>query len=170
LPLFWIIILLAVVLAAFPLFNMYRLSQLDQEISSLQDSVLNDPNYPLLSQVSSTRAVVNEARGRLTTARQMDVALKTMDWLNEDFLLVLTGYVPRDVEITSIGVSPSGAVQMSGRATNRVAIAELEFNYRNTGRFTDLFIGNISRDGGTADIYSFTLTMQTKGVGSSAAN
>ena len=165
------VLLLIIAVAALPAYNYYRLMELDAEVSELSTSVLNDPNYGLLSEVSTAQGIVNNARINLATLQQIDVNLTESEWVREPFLEALTGVFPRDVAMLSLTVSPNGQVQIIGEATNKPAIAELQLNLRNTGHFSNLHVTTISRaqeDGGGA--FSFALLAQVKGVGANAGN
>jgi hypothetical protein len=166
-----LILLFLLVLTSYPAYNLYRIMQLNQEIETLQASVLDSPDYHLLSEVSSTRAVVAEAKGRLNTLTEMDKTLTAMDWLDEPFLETLMGVFPRDLAIENLVVALNRQVQLSGTATNKPAIAELELNLRNTKRFEQIHVPSITRDAtGRTDVFRFTLVMQVKEVGVRAVN
>lgn len=165
------ILLLVIAAAALPAYNYYRLMQLDAEVSQLSTSVLNDPDYALLAEVSTAQGIVNNARINLAALQQIDVNLAASEWVRAPFLEALTGVFPRDIAMRNLTISPNGQVQITGEATNKPAIAELQLNLRNTGHFTNLHVPTISRDqqdgGGT---FSFVLLAQVKGVGANAGN
>jgi hypothetical protein len=165
------VLLLIIAVAALPAYNYYRLMELDAEVDRLSTSVLNDPNYGLLSEVSTAQGIVNNARANLATLQQIDTNLTGAEWIREPFLEAVTGVFPRDVAMRNLTISPSGQVQITGEATNKPAIAELQLNLRNTGHFTNLHVPTISRgqeDGGGT--FSFVLLAQVKGVGANAGN
>lgn len=165
------ILLLIIAVAALPAYNYYRLMELDAEVDQLSTSVLNDPNYGLLSEVSSAQGIVNTARANLATLQQIDTNLTKAEWIKEPFLEALTGVFPRDVAMRNLTISPNGQVQITGEATNKPAIAELQLNLRNTGYFNNLHVTTISRAAEAgAQSFSFVLLAQVKGVGANAGN
>lgn len=58
-------------------------------------------------------------------------------------------------------------MELSGSASNKPAIAELEHNIRDTDRFESLYVQTISNQDNT---YSFKMEFNLKGVGADAAN
>lgn len=170
-PVIPVILLMVLILAAWPGYNYYRLTGLKQEVDLLSADVLNHPDYGLLAEVSSQRGVVQDSRNRLTTAQKMDVALTASEWLDEELLTILLDVFPRDLAIDSLSLGSGGQIQLSGSATNKPAIAELEYNLRRTGRFENLHVPSIVRTAsGRVDIFTFSLSMQVKGVGGNASN
>ena len=169
LPIVPIILIVLFLLTNVPAYNLYRIMRTNRDTKKLEQTVLNSPDYHLLAEISSTRAAIAEATSRLALLDKMDQALVAQEWLNEPFLATLMGVFPRDLTIENLNISPSGQVQMSGAATNKPAIAELELNLRSTGRFASIHVPTITRDS-TESVFRFALTMQTKGVSSGAAN
>jgi hypothetical protein len=159
--------ILVVLLAAVPVFNFIRGFQMDAQISDLETSVLNDPNYPMLSEAMALRLGIEDGKVRLETLKKMDIVLIDMEWLDEPFLFSLMSTVPKDLEIKNMSVLQDKNIQISGSATNKPAIAELEYNLRNTERFENLLVRSISNAEG---VYDFMMTLQLKGAGEDAAN
>lgn len=163
-----IIALLVILVAALPVFNLVRSFMLDSEIETLEADVLNHPKYPLLAEADMMRAGIIDGKVRLETLKKMDTVLTGQEWLDEPFLFSLMGTVPRDLEIKNMALNPGKEIQISGSATNKPAIAELEFNLRNTQRFENLLVRSINNT--ETGFYDFTMTLRVKGVGEDASN
>lgn len=163
-----IIALLVILVAALPVFNLVRSFMMDSEIKTLEADVLNDPNYPLLAEADMLRAGIADGKVRLEVLKNMDVVLSGQEWLDEAFLFSLMSTVPKDLEVKNMALNPGKEIQISGSATNKPAIAELEYNLRNTDRFENLLVRSINNT--ETGFYDFTMTLRVKGAGEDAAN
>lgn len=169
-PVIPVVLLLALALAAFPLYNWWALGNLSNEVAELDAAIKNNPSYALLSEVNTQQALVNEARSRLSLMRSFDTAMSSAQWLDEAFIDLLFSVFPKDMAIESISIAPGGQIQLSGAATNRPAIAELELNMRSTEKFDNIFISGITPDATGIQAYRFTLSAVAKGVAKNATN
>lgn len=163
-----IIALLVLLVAALPVFNLVRSFMMDSEIEALEADVLNSPKYGLLAEADMMRAGIADGRARLEVLKKMDTVLTAQEWLDEPFLFSLMGTVPRDLEIKNMALNPGKEIQISGSATNKPAIAELEYNLRNTQRFENLLVRSINNT--ETGFYDFTMTLRVKGAGENASN
>jgi hypothetical protein len=160
--------LLVVLLVALPVYNLVQSMLMDRQIEALETSVLNDPDYPLLAEADMMRAGIEDGKVRLETLKKMDTVLTSMEWLDEPFLFSLMSTVPKDLEIKNMAIQQGQQIQISGSATNKPAIAELEYNLRNTERFTNLLVRSINNT--ETGFYDFMMTLQVKGAGEDAVN
>lgn len=160
-----LIVILILLLASVPGYNLYRSYQISDQIKKLETAVLNNPDYPLLAEAANLRAGIEEGKQRLEILKKMDAVLTAQEWLDEPFLFTLMSTVPKDLEIKNMAILEDQQIQISGTATNKPAIAELEFNLRNTSRFQNLLVRSISNAEG---VYDFMMTLQVKGAGEDA--
>lgn len=159
------------VLVGWPAYNMYLVLNLRQQVSELEATILGHPNQPMLAEVITLEGQVKNTAARLKTARAVVEDLTARDWLNQNMLNVLTSVIPQDVVLENLALSGAQNVQMTGEATSKPAIAELQLNLRNTGLFHQIHVSTITVRSGTGpDAYLFSLTLQVKEVADSAAN
>lgn len=157
-----LIVVLLVVLAAWPLFNFGYGMWLKHEAVSLQAEVMNDENYPLLEEADAQKQYIAQLQNQLAALNATDKALKDGEWLNEPFLFSLLSTVPKDLKMEQVSVLPEKKIQVNGSAAGKPAIAELERNIRDADRFESVFVQSISNKDGT---YSFNMEFELKGVG-----
>lgn len=162
-----LICLLLALLAAWPLFNLGRSIQLKHEAASLEAEITGSEKYPLLAQADAQKQYIEQLQSQLTSLSNTDSALKNSEWLNEPFLFSLLSTVPKDLRVEDLSISPEKKVELSGSTSNKPAIAELEHNIRDTGRFESLYVQTISNQD---DTYSFKMEFSLKGVGADATN
>ncbi|MDK9712376.1 PilN domain-containing protein [Acidaminobacter sp.] len=163
-----IIALLVVLIAALPVYNLIKSFMLDSEIQVLETEVLENPNYSLLAVADELRAGIVDGKTRLDILKSIDVALTEQEWLDESFLFSLMSTVPKDLEVKNLSLTIDQAIQISGSATNKPAIAELEYNLRNTGKFENLLVRNIVNT--EAGFYDFSMTLSVKGATADETN
>ncbi|MGE4352733.1 MAG: PilN domain-containing protein [Oscillospiraceae bacterium] len=154
-----LIILLAFILAAWPLFNLGYGIWLKNEAATIKAEVMNDADYPLLSEVDNQTQALGQLQAQLTNIENADKTLKENQWLDEPFFFSLLSTVPKDVQIESVSIAMDKSIGMSGIALSKPAIAELEYNIRKADRFDSLCVTSISNDEGA---YSFDMTFTLK--------
>lgn len=162
-----LICLLLFLLAAWPLFNLGRSIQLKSEAASLEAEVTGNEKYPLLAQADAQKQYIEQLQSQLTSLSNTDAELKSSEWLTEPFLFSLLSTIPKDLRVEDLSISPEEKVELSGSASNKPAIAELEHNIRETGRFESLYVQTISNQDNT---YSFKMEFNLKGVSADATN
>jgi len=160
-------VLLLIILVSWPAYNFVCEYQLKRETSALKAEVATDEKYPLLEQSDALNQYITNLQGQLKAITDVDTKLKDGAWLNEPFLFSLLSTVPKDVQLQEIQVNMDKAIEISGVASNKPAIAELERNVRETDRFESLYMDSILNEDGT---YSFHMQFQLKGGGTNAAN
>lgn len=166
-----VIIVAALVIGAWPVYNIYLSADLKRQVQELETAIIANPNNALLAQVSALDTEVNQTTARLSTALAVDKELTAGEWLTAPMLASLTSVIPRDVAIDSIALSGDRQVQLSGSATNKPAIAELQLNLRRTERFEQLYISSITlRSGTREESYVFSLTLRVKEVALDASD
>lgn len=163
-----IIALLVLLVAAVPVYNLVRSFMIDSQIKSLETEVLTHPKYELLAEADMLRVGIADGLSRLEVLKKMDATLTAQEWLDEPFLFSLMGTVPKDLEFKQMALNPGKEIQISGSSTNKPAIAELEYNLRNTQRFENLLVRSINNT--ETGFYDFTMTLRVKGAGQNASN
>ncbi|HWQ30129.1 MAG TPA: hypothetical protein VN549_03990 [Negativicutes bacterium] len=156
-----LMILLAVLVAAWPLFNLGYSYKLNRDIESLKNEVTLNQKYPLLEQAQAIRQYLEERGSQLAALKKADSEVKASEWLNEAFLYDLLSKAPRDMRIDMLTVAPEKAVLITGSAKNKPAIAELERRLRDCGRFRDLNVDTIDNKDG---VYTFNMNLVLKDV------
>lgn len=160
-------VLLVLLLAAWPLFNLGYSYQLKKEIIALEAQVTQNVKYPLLEQVNALSGYITERKGKLTELKKTDSEIKVSEWLNEAFLYTLVSSAPKDLRVNNLAILPKKTVQIAGSAKNKPAIAELERSLRDSGRFGDMLVQSIANKEGT---YDFNMNLMLKGGSEDAAD
>lgn len=162
-----LIVLLGILLAAWPLFNLGHSYKLNKDIETLKAQVTQDKKYPLLEQANALREYINQRNEQLSVLKKTDSELTDGEWLNEAFLYTLVSTAPKDLRFNQLSVLPEKTVKIAGIAKNKPAIAELERSLRDSDRFQVLHVESISNNEGT---YDFIMNLELKGVSEDAAN
>lgn len=162
-----LIVLLGILLALWPLFNLGYSYKLNKDIAVLKVEVTQNEKYPLLEQAGALTEYVTQRKGQLTVLKKTDGELKDNEWLNEAFLYNLLSTAPKDLRLNRLAVLPEKKILIEGSAKNKPAIAELERSLRDSDRFEDLFVQSIANKEGT---YDFNMNLMLKGVSEDAAD
>jgi type IV pilus assembly protein PilN len=149
-------VLLVLVLAAVPAYNFFQLYTLRSEAQALETRLLNDPNYIKLAEVEQKEADLVQYRVQLSNLSRADEAILASEQINERLLFVISGTLPRDLALNAMSIN-QGTIQVQGVAASKPAIAEMEYNLRQTGEFANIFVPSISENDG---LFNFALTFQ----------
>lgn len=154
-----VIALLVLAAALWPAWNFYQLSQLDNQIESLDRQLTTDPRYPLFEDVSDKEAVLTEAQTQLEMLKKSTEMIGQREVITENVLFTIATAMPEDTALNSMTIA-GNSVQMQGVARSKPAIAELEYNLRGTERFEQIFIPSMSEADG---LWTFNLAFNIKG-------
>ena len=154
-----LIIILILVLAAWPLFNIGYGTWLKREAANLQIEVMGNEKYLILDDVNKQQVYVANLQAQLAKIENVDKTLSDGEWLNEPFFFSLLSTLPKDVQAYSVSVLAEKTMSITGTTSNKPAIAEFESNIRETGRFDSIFVETISNEDGT---YSFKMSFELK--------
>jgi len=154
-----LIVVLLLLVAAWPGYNFVYGMWLDREAEALKTEVTGSEKYPLLQQAEDEKAYISQLQTQLQGIESADTYLKDGEWLNEAFLFSLLSTVPKDVQIEDVQILEEKKIQLSGTASGKPAVAELETNVRNTDRFDLLYVESIINDEGT---YGFKMEFVLK--------
>lgn len=160
-------VVLVILLAAWPLFNVGYSYKLNKDIVSLEVQVTQNEKYPLLEQANALSEYITQRKGQLAELKKTDSQMKESEWLNEAFLYTLLSTAPKDLRFNKLAVLPEKKVQLAGSAKNKPAIAELERSLRDSDRFQVLHVQSIANNEGA---YDFMMNLMLKGVSEDAAD
>ena len=156
-PLVLILVLLAA--AIWPAWNFYQIQQLDREIQHHRDILVNDSRYPLFEVASEKERELEEAQATLLSLEDSAELIFDKEVIDELLLFAIASAMPLDTSLTSMNISNRN-VQLSGIADSKPAIAEFEYNIRQTGYFESIFVPSITESG---DMWQFSMSFMVKG-------
>ena len=157
-----LLLVVLVILAVWPMFNIAYAQFLQWEGRSLERQVISHEKYSLMEVVDQETKYIEEMKAQLPDLDRVDKILKGMVWLDEPFFYGLMSTVPGDVRLDRVVILPDKTMTVEGTASGKPAIAELEHNIRETNRFASLQVSSISHE---EDTYTFTMSFQLKGGG-----
>ena len=161
-PFSLIVLILILIAASWPAYNFYRVYTLRSEATALEDRLVNDPNYHKLAEVEEKEEELQQYQNMLASLIAADESIHANEVIDERLLFVVAGTLPRDLALNSMSINDR-SIQVQGIAGSKPAIAEMEFNLRNTGEFENIFVPSITENNG---LFSFGMTFQIRGVSS----
>lgn len=154
-----VIALLVLAAAAWPAWNYFQLSQLNDDVVSSRNRLETDPRYPLFEVVEQKQAELAEQQVILEQMEKSAELIMAREVIDELLLFTIATSMPDDTSLNSMSISGRD-VQMQGVASGKPAVAELEYNIRQTGRFEQIFIPSMSENEG---LWQFNLVFRIKG-------
>lgn len=155
----FILVLVVLAAAAWPAWNFYQLYQLHNEITFTRNQLETDPRYPLFDAVIEKQEALTGQRQVLDTMKRSAELITEREVIDELLMFTIATAMPEDSALNSMSISGRD-VQMQGVAGSKPAIAELEFNIRQTGRFEQIFIPSMSENEG---MWQFNMSFRVKG-------
>ncbi len=149
-----------VAIAAFPIFNLVYGQGMKKDIQDMKVVLDSAEAKEKLQRVEAKQAKLEEIKKILPMVQNGDKEIEKINVLDEQMLQSVVDAIPRDLQFSSFTISDSQA-SISGKARDKSAIAELEYNLRTTNRYSDIFISNITLNEG---IYNFSLQFTVKDV------
>ncbi|SMP48773.1 PilN domain-containing protein [Anoxynatronum buryatiense] len=154
-----VLVILLLLAAAWPVYNFITLSQLRGSVDDHRQVLQSDPRYPLISTVEAKEAQKVEVNRQLEQMETAALAIEAREVINESLLYTIATAMPADTALSGMTITGPD-IQLQGIARSKPAIAEFEFNVRETGYFEQLFIPNISE---TDDGWQFSFMFRVKG-------
>ena len=152
--------LLCISLITYPIINIFRISRVNDEIAVMKThgelDYLQEKNNNILEKEQS----VEQLNTILNSLLELDNSIKDSDLINEHLIYTLSASVPQDVFLQSISIG-EGTIDIGGIAKDKTTIGELQYNLRQLNTFKDIFIPNITNEGG---LYSFRMAILIQDV------
>lgn len=154
-----ILVLIVLAAAAWPAWNFYQLYILDADINATRNQLETDPRYPLFDVVAEKQEELAAQEDILVKMNQSSEMIEEREVIDELLLFTIATAMPEDTALSSMSISGRD-VQMQGIASSKPAIAELEYNIRQTGQFEQIFIPSMSDNEG---LWQFNMAFRIKG-------
>lgn len=129
-------------------------SELDEKKSVLQIP----ENMKLLNEVKIKQDKVDSFQVAFTQLKLKYAWIQSEKWFDEELMQVIVDTLPKQIQLTDLVFATTRPVDSSapgihsfkifGVSADKPAIAELEYNLRQTDRFVALFVSIIEMDGG----------------------
>ena len=149
-----------VAVIAFPVFNLVYGYQMKRDIQDMKNTLASAEAKERLQRIEAKQAKLDEIKKILPIVQNSDKEIQKIDILDEQIVQTIVDAIPKDLQFSSFMLSDTQAT-VSGKARDKSAIAELEYNLRISKYFTDIFVSNIAFKEG---IYDFALQFTVKDV------
>ncbi|MDW7678817.1 MAG: PilN domain-containing protein [Bacillota bacterium] len=153
-----VLVLVVLAAAAWPAYNFFQLYQLNNSIAEHEQRLVTDPRYPLFEEVEQKEAELAEEQRILASLEASAEEIHSREVIDELLLFTIVSSMPEDTAMNSMNISGRN-ITVNGVARSKPAIAEFEYNIRNTERFERIFIPSISESG---DMWQFNMAFSLK--------
>ncbi len=158
---YMVLLLVLGLLAVFvwPAITQARLFYLDRQIDLHTQELVQDPQYTIFHVVEQKQAELARVRNIVSSMQQASDAINEKEIINENLFNAIAAILPSDTQLVSLSFTGQN-VSMTGVAKSRVAIAELLYNLRKTGKFGQPYITSLSEND---QLYPFSLNLELIG-------
>ena len=138
-------ILILVGVLVWPGINFVQLMLLNNQIEEMEQTLLTSPDYPRIAEVDRKLVQLADEQRLLSQMEEAGRMIDGKEVIDEQLLFTITSAMPPDTTLSNMSIS-GREISMQGEAGSKPAIAELEFNLRNTGQFESIFVPSITED------------------------
>lgn len=139
-------------------------------INSVKEDIQQMEEYLQSNKVLEDVQELNEKKRKIDImSMYYDLALKVnrkitkVDRLGTDVLSKISDSLPEDISFKMISMDIEN-IQIEGMSENRVSIAELQYNLKETGLFQQVHVIEIAKESNETDSYVFALKCTLKDV------
>lgn len=155
------LIILVIILVVSPIagfgYELYMNSE-NSKIQAVLDMPANKAIIEKLDAMQARLALINQSIPEL---KKKDQALKSTELITENSIQVIINALPKQVQFTTMNIIGSDTSIM-GTAIDKPAIAEMEYNLRQTGLVEELLISDIAKN--DAGLFDFSINFKLKDV------
>lgn len=138
----------------------YGVSSYDRQTQRLREEAAQ------YAEVTQVKASISQLKAQAEALRTLLDTARAASPVDTGILDTLAGALGDEIYFTTLNITENGAVSISGSAATRKEIADLLYNLKETGAFTDVAVNLVNAeelsDGETA-LYDFTMTAVMKG-------
>lgn len=145
------------------LWNIYRISNLNNEIAAANAFINSSDNLEKLDKYHEVVNKTNALNKYYLQISDLTQKLDGVDRINSDLVKTIAGLMPEEIFIKEMSIS-TGSLDIKGVGETRQSIAEFQHNIKQKDIFTEVFIDVITKEVTTKESYSFTLKCGLKGV------
>jgi type IV pilus assembly protein PilN len=154
-----LIILVFACLIIIPAVMYFMLSKLNRDIDAIKGVLMNPKNQEIMTTLENKSAAVAQLQSDLDILNVSSAVVKSEQWLTDELLRIVIDTLPKQMYLTELNLTVSTSTDpivegtvpvmlngftLRGEAVDKPAIAEFEYNLRQTGEFRDIFVQTIS--------------------------
>lgn len=153
--------LLVVILVGSPLVGFGYEFYLNSKIDNIQKILDVPANKAIITKLDAMQVRLDLINKSIPELNKKDQALKSTELITENSLQTIINALPKQVLFNSMNLNGE-ETSITGSASDKPAIAEMEYNLRQTGLVDELLVSNITKnDGGWFD---FSVNFKLKDV------
>lgn len=148
-------------LFAFTYVSNSRIAEIKEVLSKPENVAIMSELQRKENRLAAFNTLIPQLSGR-------DNALQSVEWFNEELFQIAIDCFPKQARMITFNLLPMAdskdssvmnAIEINGIASDKPAVAELEYNLRKVGRFEDIIVSTIEEKDG---ILSYSVKFSVK--------
>lgn len=143
------------------IFNAVRISDLKSQIRS-KEAFLGSPEaQAIVKEEAETKHKLDILNQYYSIIEEVQQRIRNKDRIHSQLLGKINSTVPKEVSFTSLNLDIDGLI-ITGAGSSRKAIAELEYNLKQLGIFSEVHISSIAKASGSTGELNFSISCRFK--------
>lgn len=142
------------------IFNFMTINSLDKSIADI-NSKINDKDFKAkVAEVGVKQAQLTSLKADKKFFEGLEIALDRQNEVNEAVVRLISEQVPENLYFTDLLIDHD-KIDIKGKAYNNVAVAQFQYNLRQTEEFNNLFVSEMIKEDA---YYNFSILLEAKGA------
>lgn len=154
-------ILTTLAIIIYPFYLSYNIKTIQKEIDENTAFISSSETKEKVNLINKKRKILQEIKEDAEFLTDLKSRLAKIDIINDKLIKNLTAEMPKLVFLNNLTIE-NKKIQITATSSNRVSIAQLEYNLRNSQYFDDVFISAILEKDNN---FVFHATLKIKDVG-----
>jgi Tfp pilus assembly protein PilN len=140
-----ILIIISMIIGGLTFMNIVKEKQLQGEIVAVQAELTNEEVENELNDMEEKKRKIEILTKHYDTVKKINQEINDIDIINSDLLKTIASALPKETFIKGMAIN-TNSIQFQGISNNRVAIAELEHNLKQTHLFYEVYVNTINTE------------------------
>ncbi|WZL71462.1 PilN domain-containing protein [Clostridiaceae bacterium 35-E11] len=142
--------------------NEMQIRNLEKELKMIQHNLQSEKIAEQIKDIEEQKRKLTLMKTYYDALYEVNEKIGYINVINKDLLTSITEQIPPSITFQLMAFSWE-ELQVQGEADSRIAIAELEHNFKNIKAFRQVHVVNISKSTEGSNHYEFTLKCRLKG-------
>lgn len=143
------------------LVNVFKIRDLENSVYEAQ-AIVSSPEFTIANKEKNRDSEkLKLLNNYYTSVADLNTSISNEDYINTELIKTISSVVPQNISFQNVSIA-SRIITMTGAASSRVAIAELQYNLKALGIFEDIYVPNVSSNFQDDASYSFNFNISFK--------
>ncbi|QXM05997.1 PilN domain-containing protein [Crassaminicella indica] len=151
-----IFIVISLIICGLTFINIFKEKQLQNEIIAVQAELSNEEIDKKLDMIEDKKRKIEILTKHYEIVKKINTEINSIDLINSNLLETISACLPKEIFIKGMSMN-TDSIQLQGIAKNRIAVAELEYNLKQTHMFYAVHVNILSNEFSNSDNYQFNI-------------